>query len=119
MFTITPCPQCGSRTIEISVTIEAIQRITLHSPSAALPEAYSSTIQHEDVAFKDIRSACCVACTHAWGIEPTEEMVTCRHCDRATPKASAGPNKAGDSWIGACCWDAYWEVVREGDEPAD
>ena len=41
------------------------------------------------------------------------EMVTCRHCDCATPKATAVPNRTGDCWIGACCWEDYWQADHD------
>jgi hypothetical protein len=44
-----------------------------------------------------------------------EEMVTCRYCDTATPKAYAGPNKSGDGWIGECCWEDYQDDLAEED----
>lgn len=56
---------------------------------------------------------------YSWDEEtdPAEEMVTCRHCDTETPKAYAGPNRAGDAWIGECCWEEYCERMTE-DNPA-
>lgn len=55
---------------------------------------------------------------YSWDEEtdPSEEMVTCRHCDLSTPKAYAGPNRAGDCWIGECCWETYWEAMAEQEE---
>jgi hypothetical protein len=52
---------------------------------------------------------------YSWDEEtdPADAMVTCRHCDTATPKAYAGPNRAGDGWIGECCWADYWEMIAE------
>jgi hypothetical protein len=36
-----------------------------------------------------------------------DDMVTCRECDTLTSKAYARPNRAGDAWIGDCCWQDY------------
>lgn len=69
MSQITPCPQCGSIRLDISVKTEAVQRIQLHTPSAARPDVYTYTIEHEDVSFKDVTSAFCTQCPYEWVID--------------------------------------------------
>ena len=74
MTELTPCPQCGSLKLDISVKTEAIQTIRLHTPAGALPDVYTYTIQHEDVTWKDVTSAFCRICPHEWVIEPAGEI---------------------------------------------
>lgn len=69
MSSITPCPACGSRRLEIHVKSEAIQRIEVHRPNLALPTEYTYTITHENVTSTEVTSAFCLACPHEWVLE--------------------------------------------------
>jgi hypothetical protein len=57
---------------------------------------------HADYPYEDDES----------GVAP-DDLVTCRECDTLTPKALARPNRAGDGWIGDCCWQDYHDRLAE------
>jgi hypothetical protein len=114
-----PTPTCHNRALDVEATTETVVSFTADGRIGHVeygewyisPQAQAHCPQcHWDGRAADCRRDSADAGAPAEDDQPDgtpDDLVTCRECDTLTRKAYARPNRAGDCWIGDCCWQDY------------